>query len=575
MTRTLQEAEDEISKLRIMLNNVVGSSYGDDAYIISLEEKIKHQNEILNKIKHKVMVLLSDNGEQQDLNFIEREGVEDLDVESLFERFKLKYKLAVLNYTSDLTSNKSKITPIGVVFVGNHFKQNILNIIMVDTGDTSVDSLTKKIITNLPEAIKQLSEFTKNLTDLNHTFDALNYTLNCSNLFISNISEEKTVELLAPNQLSKIVDIKLNERATPLKTMNLTTSALRDLDQYVTFRRGWDGYDAVQFQPEIIKRAEFIIQMLSESFLRAQICPNEMTVCPIADGRIDLEVESKNGRLTMTLEPDSDEVNIVFNCNNYGPWHEERVAVNSRKLKRWIYYLTGERINADAGITTCYSCGNPWTPREGQDATIDACSDCSESRQKEAGQRTKLRQPVVVAEGRYRLSLPLEKTPFQGKLTQGLGKYTALYERDEDGVWTAELREAPQCHVYGYSFAEVSTKIREALALWFDDAATAEIRNEVEIKPIQSFQLQPTSENAQNPSRVFRIHIDRAHYNISNEKMTGAQLRELMPALPIGIDRDLFEIVSGERDRKIEDTDIVEIWNGKRFFTLPSHINSG
>jgi hypothetical protein len=56
--------------------------------------------------------------------------------------------------------------------------------------------------------------------------------------------------------------------------------------------------------------------------------------------------------------------------------------------------------------------------------------------------------------------------------------------------------------------------------------------------------------------------------------MTGAELRRV-PTPPIGPDRDLFEVVPGGPDRKIEDIDVVEIKNGKRFFTAPAQINPG
>jgi len=56
--------------------------------------------------------------------------------------------------------------------------------------------------------------------------------------------------------------------------------------------------------------------------------------------------------------------------------------------------------------------------------------------------------------------------------------------------------------------------------------------------------------------------------------MTGAELRQVPPT-PIGPDRDLFEVVPGGTDRKIGDTDVVEIRNGIRFFTAPTQINPG
>ena len=72
----------------------------------------------------------------------------------------------------------------------------------------------------------------------------------------------------------------------------------------------------------------------------------------------------------------------------------------------------------------------------------------------------------------------------------------------------------------------------------------------------------------------FKIQIDRVHYTVHQSTMTGAQLRQVPPT-PIGADRDLFEVVPGHPDRKIEDADVVEIRNGKRFFTAPGNINPG
>ena len=72
----------------------------------------------------------------------------------------------------------------------------------------------------------------------------------------------------------------------------------------------------------------------------------------------------------------------------------------------------------------------------------------------------------------------------------------------------------------------------------------------------------------------FHIQIDRVHYTVTKDKMTGAALR-LVPPTPIGPDRDLFEVIPGHPDRKIGDADDVQIQDGKRFFTAPSHINPG
>ena len=74
--------------------------------------------------------------------------------------------------------------------------------------------------------------------------------------------------------------------------------------------------------------------------------------------------------------------------------------------------------------------------------------------------------------------------------------------------------------------------------------------------------------------KEFQIQIDRVHFKVTKSEMTGTELR-VVPPVPIGPDRDLFEVVPGQADRKVGDFDVVEIRNGKRFFTAPSHINPG
>ena len=73
---------------------------------------------------------------------------------------------------------------------------------------------------------------------------------------------------------------------------------------------------------------------------------------------------------------------------------------------------------------------------------------------------------------------------------------------------------------------------------------------------------------------TFSIQIDREHYKVSQAQMTGAQLRQVPPT-PIPANRDLFEVVPGHPDRKIENDDVVEIRDGLRFFTAPGTINPG
>jgi hypothetical protein len=81
-------------------------------------------------------------------------------------------------------------------------------------------------------------------------------------------------------------------------------------------------------------------------------------------------------------------------------------------------------------------------------------------------------------------------------------------------------------------------------------------------------------EQVRHDEHEYRIQIDRVHYEVSKHEMTGVELRHVPPA-SIPPDRDLFEVVPGEPDRKIGDADVVKISNGKRFFTAPATINPG
>lgn len=72
----------------------------------------------------------------------------------------------------------------------------------------------------------------------------------------------------------------------------------------------------------------------------------------------------------------------------------------------------------------------------------------------------------------------------------------------------------------------------------------------------------------------FTISIDREKFVVHREEMSGLEVRQI-PTPPIGPDRDLFEVLPHHVDRKVTDDYIVEMYDGKRFFTAPAHINPG
>jgi hypothetical protein len=72
----------------------------------------------------------------------------------------------------------------------------------------------------------------------------------------------------------------------------------------------------------------------------------------------------------------------------------------------------------------------------------------------------------------------------------------------------------------------------------------------------------------------FHIQIDRAHFIVHKKVLTGQELRNL-PQPPVGPERDLFKVVPGSSDLKIEFDTQVEMHDGERFFTAPAVINPG
>jgi hypothetical protein len=72
----------------------------------------------------------------------------------------------------------------------------------------------------------------------------------------------------------------------------------------------------------------------------------------------------------------------------------------------------------------------------------------------------------------------------------------------------------------------------------------------------------------------FSIKIDRAEYEVHEKVLTGSALRKL-PNPGIGPERDLFEVVPGGSDKKVENETEVIMRNGLRFFTAPAQINPG
>lgn len=66
-------------------------------------------------------------------------------------------------------------------------------------------------------------------------------------------------------------------------------------------------------------------------------------------------------------------------------------------------------------------------------------------------------------------------------MDETMKSYTVSYERDKAGYWVASVRGVKGCRTQGRSLSEARARIREALALYVDDAETAELHDRVKL----------------------------------------------------------------------------------------------
>ena len=116
--------------------------------------------------------------------------------------------------------------------------------------------------------------------------------------------------------------------------------------------------------------------------------------------------------------------------------------------------------------------------------------------------------------------------------------YRVVFSRDETRAWIADVPEVPGCHTYGRTLEQARRRIREALALYVDDAAEVELDEEVS--------LPRAARDALRQSQAARAAADRERARAQTSSRDAARL--LVRQLHMGL-RDAGELLGLSHQR--------------------------
>jgi predicted RNase H-like HicB family nuclease len=94
-------------------------------------------------------------------------------------------------------------------------------------------------------------------------------------------------------------------------------------------------------------------------------------------------------------------------------------------------------------------------------------------------------------------------------------RYTAIFERDESGLWLARIASIRGCHTYGRTLEQARTRLREALGLWIDRPEDAVIT--------EAIRLPADLRTAIQRSRRTRERAEREQENAQTETRAAAE----------------------------------------------------
>ena len=110
--------------------------------------------------------------------------------------------------------------------------------------------------------------------------------------------------------------VPANDSIEAATTDSLCLKAIEELDTYRNFDKGWDGYFAPSFDPDLVLRAQNLCLVLGQFLQLDRVVPLEITPGPASDGSLDVEVVVGQREAILTLYPDQESVAIYRRRDN-------------------------------------------------------------------------------------------------------------------------------------------------------------------------------------------------------------------------------------------------------------------
>ncbi len=117
----------------------------------------------------------------------------------------------------------------------------------------------------------------------------------------------------------------------------ISEKAQEQLDNYLLFPYGWDGYHGERFEGELIKEMKGLLSVITYFFKKERLIPSEITPGPASDASVDLEICYDNKTLILTKYPFEKEITVYSEDDETS--QEEVFFFEELDLETKLYWL--------------------------------------------------------------------------------------------------------------------------------------------------------------------------------------------------------------------------------------------